>query len=1444
MDSPMEQKDFIGLSILLTDLVYRTHQQIAVIGCLNPSSISIQRDLKKAHLSGNMEWNEVYQSPEQTGRVNRVADGRSDLYTLGLLFYEMLTGQLPFLPEDGEEWAAAHVQMAPLPLSEIRREWDGPLQAILLKLLAKSPDERYQSAYGLLDDLKHCEEMLEKSGELTSFEIGRIDTIRSFHLTDSLYGCSAAIEQMQAGLQQAANGLPVFRWISGVEGSGKTSLVQKLYPDIVARGGRFIEGRGKQFPSIKPFEPLLQALRQWIHQLWSEPDDEITRLKGRLHAECGQETQTIVSVLPEAKSLFISQVDETLAPDADAWRRFGELLPLLIRCFANSKPPLVMFMDDLQRADENTHAVIRALLLGEPIPGLFLIGAFQTELDCGVDDNDRNFTLKFPWLADRIRTFAAEQVVIHPLHFADIRQYVTDTIHEDSARVRLLARLLYHETGGNPRAIRLLLEGWVLEKKLLFDDKQRQWIWDAEIVRQLSDVKANPDLMEKGFTLLPVETKMLLAMAAAIGSTFHLSLLSEVSNYATEVTLGFLHDAEVQGIVYWEEELRTKDVHERVYMFGHDHLHQLAYSCDTDRNSQRHQKIGRLLQRRQSEGDDTLLEMVDHLNRGVASMSVQEMEQLAEYNLQVAMNAMDDGHYWKGKPYIEAGLQLIVEEEEIQSGSQFFRLKQAYVWFEYMSGNKESAKQLLLDMDKRGGKLNRVDRSQLWEELIHFHALDENEISIRYGKEALAAYGWKVRGKVSKLSIVKEVIHTRLFLHQMQDQLHAITSSHDVEHAALCRYVELLFYPLLVHNPEALVDLYARFIRYGVRKGLNESLIGIIWSYELLLQRVSRRYVQAEFLFDRESIGASVFAGAKLQHRLAYTRGLSKQLEHPVEASIYMGQALHYAVELGDKSFANIVMISCLITHNRDLYVLSDLLDYFEAHMRPYASDKTLELVQIAGSYLAALQDESLQADFITIPVPHSEDRARDSEDNFSFICKLEVAYLSGKYREALYWAKRGRENELALDWGRIWKHRLYEALALAAVYPEVDAVERKRIRQAIRRQLRLMKKRKGYLGADSSAYLLMKAEWTRIEGDEWGALRGYTEAVKRARVEKYGLMEGISSERLASYYQNDMHSRSGAIIAAMDACTAYSIWGITSKVTLIRHEHADLFRYITKTYGGQIHEELKGKADRELQLPHPHVAGHMRASANGDELLQQILDWQGWTNKADWPISFLKVAIRQAGADRGAVLRCRNNGFDIASSLGGHADEEVADGYAVSVLRHTVMTNEPILLQDALHSHFLQDTYIQEQRPRSILCLPVRVPGERSAALLYLENRHLSGVFTERDLNVLQLLATRIIYFNVLEDEAAAASAEDARSLASSLAPGTAQSSLVEPLTGREVEILTAIAEGLSNRDIANRFGIAETTVKTHTSRIFGKLGAKRRGQAVVRAKELQLID
>jgi len=1442
--SPMRLADFIGLSILITELVYREQQQIAFIGSLSPSTIHIQWDGKTARLSEDREWNEVYQSPEQTGRINYVPDSRSDLYSLGIIFYEMLTGQLPFAPENNGEWAAAHIGLTPLPLSEIQPEGKGALESIVLKLLSKSPEDRYQSAYGLLDDLKQCERMLVTGEQLQHFEIGRMDQIRSFYPSKALYGRGAAIEQLQAGLEQAARGQHAFKYISGPEGSGKTALVHQLLSNITERDGRFIEGKSDQLHQAGPLEPFLQAMRQWIHQLWSEPTGVIALLKQRLRTACRDEAPTIISVLPEARPLFEIQLEVTpaLAPatatimdsdDTDVWKRFGSLLPVLIRCFVEVKSPLVLFIDNLQWADEDTHAAIRTLVLEDTIPGLLIITACQNEVQVEPDNSGLESDLA-PAVSPQVLGAAdtADHITLHPLRYEDVRQYVVDTLHEDSVRTGSIARALYYQTNGNPRAMHLLLEEWTREQKLVFDDKQRQWIWDAGIMRQLEDSKVSRHLMEQDFAQLQDETKLLLAVAAAIGPSFRLSFLIEISEHTAEITRRMLHDAEVHGIVFREGDPESENGQEHLYMFLHDHLHQLAYAFDAGRNAQRHLKIGRVLQDRQSPSsdDDKILELVEHLNRGMTEMSGQEKRQLAEFNLRIGQKTLKAGQYGKARQCAEAGLALIEGDQDMEMISVSFQLKLTLAWSDYMDGNIEQAKQLLLNMNKSGDELNRAARSQLWAILIEIHMFDENETSVAYGKEALAAYGWELRDKVSKLSVVKEMLQTRFYLSRKRAGLRTISPNHDEEYAALSSHVERLFIPLLIYNAVALVDLYARFIRYGMSKGMNDSLAGIMCVYELLVRRAFPDHVQAAFVDDLQSIASAALGNSSMQPIFDYMKGIVKQLEHPFDASVYLEKALREGLELGKISFANMAMITCLLTHNRDMYVFSDLLTFFNNHLRQHANDKTLEIVQIASHYLAALQDEALQERFIAIPETGSETELGGAgEDNFSYICKLEVAYLSGEYHKALYWAGRARENELALDHVRIWKHRLYETLTLAALYPEANEVERKRISKTMRQQLRLMKQRKGFLGADSSAYLLLKAEWVRIADDEWRTLRGYLEAINQAKTEKYGLMEGISCDRLANFYQNGMLSRSGATIAAMDACNAYSLWGITSKVTQIRYEYVNQLRVVEQSEALTLVDRSEEADVEEIQTP-------------GDEekLLQQIIDWPGKLQGESWEESFLKAAIRQTGADRGAVLRSRGNGgfHTLASSEAERLEsDKSAMSIAVSVLRHTVMTQETVMLEQAWQTHFIKDSYIREYRPKSVLCMPVVVPGERYPVLLYLENRHLPGVFTKRNVNVLELLATRILYFNRIEEE------EAPTEIHPPSMRDTACSELIEPLTERESEVLAVIAEGLSNKDIAARFAIAETTVKTHTTRILGKLGVKRRGQAVIRARELQLL-
>ncbi|WP_141118433.1 AAA family ATPase [Paenibacillus odorifer] len=1445
-EPPIEIEGFIELSIPLTELVLREHQENGMIGCLSPVNISIQWDEKTARMIKIGVGNAAYRSPEQSGRINRVPDERSDLYAVGVIFYELFTGQLPFLPEDGEDWSTVHISRKPQ--LHNRLEGEGPLQNILMKLLAKSPEDRYQSAYGLLEDLKWCRDMLNKQGSLTPFEVGRLDQIRSLGRTDNWYGRSAVVEQVEAKLEQAAQGMSVFSWVSGQEGIGKTTLVRRLQLKVARRGGMFVEGRAEPLQQTAPYEPILQALRQWVDQLWSEPADVISQLKIKLQAEFGRDVREIVTILPEIHSLFGTETEVSAAVDEEnGWDRARDHLPHLMQCMAECKPPLVLFIDNLEWADHGTHAVLDSLVK-HTVPGLFLIGTSRMTVEQAptLGEPNLNHFPEITWLVERWRTNSEEIVALLPLTYEEVSQYVSDALHENSARIRLLARSVYNQSGGNPRAIRLILEGWLQEKKLSFDDNRHQWSWDPEVIRQMGDPEAHLRLMEVSFTKLSNDTKQLLAMAAAIGSAFRLSILAKACDMVPDAAFHGLQEVEAEGIIYREDEDEQGDRQDRIYLFVHECIHRMAYDFDSGRNADRHRRIGQLLQRSFPKwSDNTTLTAIDHLNLAASVLSGQEVRQLVEHNLQAGKKALADGRYVKGKEYAENGIRLLTEYKELESGELNVQLQLVLAWTEYMGGQPDRARVLLSDLNKNTKGMSRSKRSCIWVPLIQFHAFVDNEAAIAIGKEALEAYGWKLQENSSLLSIAKEVTRTGLMLYRKRNKSYLLSDALDEEYTELCLLLEQLFFPLFMHDARALLEFYARFIRYGLQKGLNESLAVMIVGYELIIQRVLPNYVQAPSIAKRvfsEMVNLSNFN----QHSFNFASGMFKQMDKPSEAFIMMYKSMRQGLESGERDFANLALITCLVTYSGDLDALKELLQYYEENMRQFASDKTQEIVRIAESYMLALQDESKREDFISIPqVPSSGASKQQEEDNYGCVCRLEVAYLSGNYEEALYWAKQGRQNELSLDWTRIRKQRFYESLSLAAIFLEKNEEERKQIRQAIRRQLRKMKSWRGFLGNRSSAYLLMKAEDERMAGNPMAAVHGYMAAIGQARAEKYALIEGIACERLAICYKDDLISGSGAMINMMDACAAFAEWGITSKVAQIKGRYADLLVYpAAKQQEEQILEQEVESDRKRMDMPqlNTSVEGREEAREGEYELVRQLIEGVSKLKQASWMTSLLEAALRQSGADWGLLLSRQGDGFAIEAGGSDRSDKQTASGlYAESVLSHTALTGKPLLLHDAIRSFWVKDHYIEAQQPRSILCIPIAVPGDRASYLLYLENRKLPGVFTDRDVKVLELVATRMIYVELLEGDVGGAVENISLPLP---VPSPDQTELSEPLTDREYEILMNIAEGLSNREIAERLGIAETTVKTHVSRVIGKLGVKRRGQAVVRARELQLID
>ncbi|OAB47458.1 AAA family ATPase [Paenibacillus antarcticus] len=1413
----LELESFVRVAVTLADMVYKAHKQNEIIGVINPANIRVQIDASLAKITEIVESNFAYKSPEQTGRMNRTPDKRSDLYALGVIFYEMLTGQLPFQNQDRHDWGSVHISQSPRPMVEIRPELEGPLQAIILKLLAKSPEDRYQSAYGLLHDLKKCHSMLEQHGTLLPFELGKFDEASIFRITDSLFGRNAEMDQLQLGLEKAVSGSSVMIYVTGSEGVGKTSLIQQFKQRVIRQGGRFIEGKCDP-PSgqHRLFDPIVQVLLQWIEQLWSEPATSITAVKKRMNQLqlLEQEAELLMEILPESRALLnnpvnslnsLNSLNSSSTNFSDAETRISKLLLLLLRCFAEALQPLVIFLEDLQWADDETLVVLEQLIHNEAFTGLMFIGTQHKAL-----------------MNNRV-----EHMELNALYYDDVRQWLSSIVHEDTTRTRLLASAMYDETGGNPRALRQLLVSWYEEKKLFYDEKQHRWMWNEEIKGQMDESSEGFRLYKEGFDRLTEETKNILSIAAAIGSSFSPSVLAEVCDYSLTDTLRLLQPAEIEGIICYEDEEDAENTDETKYMFLHIQVQQMVYKTTGDSQSKWHLAIGRVLKRCSPDWpNDAMFDAVDQLNLGMNAMAALEKLELGQYNFHAGTRAYYAENLTEAKKYFETGLNLALEEDS-EPDSIVCQIILRLAICEHIGGNIEQAKVLFDQLMNQEHKLNKVDRYRLYLNQIEVRTFDNSELAVQIGREALAEFDWIVPKKVSKGTVLKEILLTQTALYRMRNKLHLLQINEDEEYLAMSGLILGLSVALLVYNPELYIVLCARFIRYGIKRGTNESLMTIVVIYEMFLQRGAPGLYQAFPTRTLDYLQTTTFVRTDKNYRIPYAIGLFKQLEDPIEATSYLEKAMRRGLESGDTTFTNLAMITCVVTHNESVHALSKLIAFIDGKSIQIMDDKTLGLMQNAKAYCEALQDETIQERYVSVNGAENQ----EEDDNYSCINKLVVAYLAGKYSVGICWAERGRQQELDLDWVQNRKLRVYEALCLAASYRSANLEEQSYTIQRLKKLSRQMNKWIGYLGRNSSAHLLIQAEWKRLRGYKAASQQDYEVAIKKAKEEQQGLIEAISCERLANYY-TELGSQNGAAILLMNACMAYSVWGVTAKVNQIKHKYPDLWWYASKEQ-----EELPNRAKIELQeqASLTEIAVTQDTTYDSEEeLLEQIVQW---SSKQDTNLleQFLVITLSQLGADRGYILSNRGKSFHIEAQAG---RKEVSSVYPEYILRHVTMTGETVMLGDATQSYYMKDPYLEYSAPCSILCMPMRLPGNNVSLLLYLENTQVTGVFTQRSLSVLELMITRLTYLHLQGHSSA-----DARDVIQPAVNSNNPQLLIEPLTKREVEVLIALTEGLSNKEIAVKLGIGEATVKTHIINLYSKLGVKRRGHAIIRAKELQIV-
>ncbi len=612
---PMPIGAFLRLAAQVARVVADIHGRGLIHKDLKPSNILVNHDTHEIRIADFciasriareqtitrparlIEGSLPYVSPEQTGRMNRAIDSRSDLYTLGVTFYQLLTGRLPFEASDAIGWVHCHVARKPAPLEALRPSIPAVLSDIVLKLLAKLPDERYQSASGLAHDLERCLQQWRDTGLVARFALGERDVSDHFLIPQKLYGRTAETAMLQQAFERVvATGAPELVLVSGYSGVGKSSLVHELDRPIISKLGIFAAGKFEQYKRDIPYFTIVQAFREVMLDILAESADSVAAWRRRIQEALGQDGRLIVDLIPQAELVIGAQPPVAELSLGEAEIRLRRVLREFVCAFASQQLPLAVFLDDLQWADPASLKLLVDLVVHPHTRHLLVIGAYR--------DNEvgRAHPLVGALNEARAQGAAIRDLVLGPLPETHVGELVADTVHCSRPDAEALAHLVREKTGGNPFFVIHFLTALHRRGLIAFHRGTRCWRWDLARIRAQGYTDNVVELMVGKLHDLPAETQEALKLAACLGASMDADALGAV----------FEGDPEAAMRAAFEEDLLLHM--NGSYRFSHDRVQEAAYWLIPDSERERvHLRIWRLLLERTdpAELEDAIFDVVN-----------------------------------------------------------------------------------------------------------------------------------------------------------------------------------------------------------------------------------------------------------------------------------------------------------------------------------------------------------------------------------------------------------------------------------------------------------------------------------------------------------------------------------------------------------------------------------------------------------------------------------------------------------------------------------------------------------------------------------------------------------------------------------------------------------------------------------------------------------------
>ncbi|MBW4660671.1 MAG: AAA family ATPase [Drouetiella hepatica Uher 2000/2452] len=1315
-----------------------------------------------------LEGTLAYMSPEQTGRMNRSVDYRSDFYSLGITFYEMLTGRLPFQGSDPMELVHAHIAKPPPALRHLNPEVPLAIATIVEKLMAKNAEDRYQSAAGLKVDLEFCLDWLQSGGQsggdIPELIPGARDRAGQFLIPQKLYGREPEVAELLAAFERIS-GEPALQprselmLVSGYSGIGKSSLVHEVHKPIARQRGYFISGKFDQFKRNIPYASLIQAFQSLMQMLLTEPADRLQRWQDNLLKAIGRNGQVIIDVIPEVELIIGSQPPLPELGASEAQNRFNRVFQSFIQVFTQPEHPLVLFLDDLQWADSASLNLIQVLMSDPASQYLLLIGAYR--------DNEVSPIHPLVKTLEDIQQagVAVNNIVLSPLTIAHVQQIVADTLSHLQP-TQALAELLFNKTQGNPFFLTQLLKTLHQEHLLTFDFAQGIWQWNLEKIQTtgIAD-KSVVDLMAGNIEKLPEVTQTALKLAACVGDRFNINVLATVSETPALEMAQALQPALQSGLVlplnndykipllFADDELDLWgfDPTKVTYRFLHDRVQQAAYSLIPDADKQiTHLKMGRLLLQSTSpqELEAQVFEIVNALNRGADLMdSPTERIELARLNLIAGQKAKAAAAYDPSVSYLSQGIALLPSESWRTDYALTLALCTEAAEAAYLSTDYGRSTQWLHQIEHHAA--STLDKVKAYELKIQCHIAQlQMWEAIALGLDTLAMLGIPIACEMGRphdsirLPDLAELEHSP----EMTDPiklaalqiLSTLTSAAYQTQPEIYRWIVLTQLELCVEYGHSALAAFA-YTAYAWFCGAIQMSDRAYHSGQIALKLIEQ--------FQAKELECSFYQ--------LFESFVKHQKEHIRETFAPLQKSIHIGLETGDIGYVSYSAMN-LGTH---LFFSGNSLESVIKTQSHYI-DLLLKLKQEFQIYYMQLWQQvmlNLQGKAIdpcrlmgdsfdeTIILPRLQ-IAQNQQSLFAFYtAQLILNYTFEQYPRAVEKAALA-EQYAGSGAGLVLSavYRFYHALALLAD-SDADGI---RLGEAIAHQQVMQKWAESAPMNYQHKYDLVNAEIARIEDRKYEAMQAYDLAIQGAMTYGYYPEAALASELAAKFYlaQGKKHIAQGYMT---DAYYGYIRWGAIAKVHQLEEKYAPLIVSTQQT-------ALPVQATETL-------VANRSYSANGSTNSQNILDLTT-VMKAAQTISselnlhqllekLLGIILENAAAQTGALI-LEKNGQLLIEAIAHNANQsaivlqsvpvETSPDLPASLISYVARTRQSLVLKNAIRDPISEaDPYIIQHQPKSILCNPILYQG-KLIGILYLENHLIAGAFSRDRLELLGLLTTQ----------------------------------------------------------------------------------------------------